>query len=512
MLRVPIAPALLAGLALGCLAGPASAQAQLVRTGGVLGGPYAHTLFAPAPAPGLLLFSTNDGPTPLALIDPGDPRVLDVGVDFYLAGIFALVAVLPTGTPVVLGLPADPALAGFQLRAQFVTVGPGPGFFGDVSNRTRTILAASGDRHFAVDERAFAIDGHTGTVLDDGRVLLAGGSNLGAGGAIVGTLELYDPQTQGFALLPGGLATPRSAHTATKLLDGRVLIVGGTNAAGQVTNAVEIFDPASGTSSLVGAMTRPRVTHSATLLPDGRVFVAGGLSFVNPSDQFGTLASTENTTEIFDPATVSWTAGPLLPKRLSGHGAALGNDGRVLIAGGIEVDFVFGLPFPTVTAAARRFDPVSGTFVGAAALPSPRVFHVLTAEDDGRIVSVGGANLVGLGYQMLNLVNRYDPAANTWSNLPGLVRARAYPNVVRTSSGWAVLGGINNINTTTGEGTPEPGIEVAGPALGGWSVTGDLLKTRLNAISVAVDGGLRVLTTGVGSGPGPDRTAELFVP
>jgi hypothetical protein len=512
MLRSCLAPLALAGTALCVLSASAHAQAQLVRSGGVLGGPLGHSLFAPMPAPGVLFFSLEDGPIPLALIDPTDPRVLDVGLDFFLAGIYSVVLVQPAGTNVAFPLPADPSLSGFQIRAQFVTVGTGSGFFGDISNRTRTVLAAAGERHLAVNERAAAIDGHTGTLLDDGRVLLAGGSDLGAGGAIVGTLEIYDPQTMSFELLTGSLQVPRAAHTATKLSDGRVLIVGGTNAAGQVTQAVEIFDPASGSTSLVGGMNRPRVTHSATLLPDGRLFVAGGLSFVNPSDQFATLGSTEDTTEIFDPNTASWTFGPTLPKRLSGHGAALGNDGRVLIAGGLEVDFIFGLPFPTVTAAARRFDPASGAFVPAAALPSPRVFHVLAAEDDGRIVSVGGANLVGLGYQILNLVQRYDPAGNTWSSLPSLARARAYPNLVRSDSGWVVIGGINNINTTTSEGTPEASIEVTGPGLGAWTVAGDLLKTRLNAISVAVDGGLRVLTTGVGAGPGPDQTGELFIP
>src|SRR5438552_17268941 len=75
----------------------------------------------------------------------------------------------------------------------------------------------------------------------------------------------------------GSLATAREGHTATLLPDGRVLVAGGFD--GQIYLAsAEIYDPASGTWSPTGSMATARDQHTATRLPDGRVLVAGGYS------------------------------------------------------------------------------------------------------------------------------------------------------------------------------------------------------------------------------------------
>src|SRR6202030_4363773 len=51
---------------------------------------------------------------------------------------------------------------------------------------------------------------HTSTLLQTGKVLVAGGTNLG----IVGTAELYDPSIGTWAAT-GSLVTARDNHTAT---------------------------------------------------------------------------------------------------------------------------------------------------------------------------------------------------------------------------------------------------------------------------------------------------------
>src|SRR2546426_1995858 len=66
------------------------------------------------------------------------------------------------------------------------------------------------------------------------------------------------------------MAVPRQGHTATVLADGRVLIVGGDSA------TAELFDPTNRTFVAVSNMSRARRGHTATLLSDGRVLVAGG--------------------------------------------------------------------------------------------------------------------------------------------------------------------------------------------------------------------------------------------
>src|SRR6185436_6392750 len=138
----------------------------------------------------------------------------------------------------------------------------------------------------------------TATLLDDGRVLIAGGTG-GIGGAVsvdgqsadpssqtLATAELYDPTTDTYAPT-GSMAAPRALHTATRLADGRVLIVGGgVTEPGQSTAPgvdtlppPEIYDPATGTFGPAGGNTViPRIFSSATLLPDGKVLIAGGMS------------------------------------------------------------------------------------------------------------------------------------------------------------------------------------------------------------------------------------------
>ena len=74
------------------------------------------------------------------------------------------------------------------------------------------------------------------------------------------------------------MRTPRSHHAAVRLLDGRVLVVGGsrpgpTDLDSGLTSA-ELYDPNSGTWSATGDTANPLLNrHAATLLRDGKVLV-----------------------------------------------------------------------------------------------------------------------------------------------------------------------------------------------------------------------------------------------
>src|SRR5262245_61598434 len=117
----------------------------------------------------------------------------------------------------------------------------------------------------------------------------------------------------------------RRGHTATRLSDGRVLIVGGETANG-ILNQSEIYDPAIPTFAATGNLNAARADHSATLLSDGRVLIAGGRN----------SAGAINTTEIFDPTNGVFTPGPGMSVARTGHSATFFADGRVFIAGGDE--------------------------------------------------------------------------------------------------------------------------------------------------------------------------------
>jgi hypothetical protein len=67
----------------------------------------------------------------------------------------------------------------------------------------------------------------------------------------------------------------RTGHTVTVLQNGKVLVAGGDRE-GNATSRSEIYDPSTGSWTNAALMTVPRGGHTATLLPNGKVLIAGG--------------------------------------------------------------------------------------------------------------------------------------------------------------------------------------------------------------------------------------------
>ncbi len=192
---------------------------------------------------------------------------------------------------------------------------------------------------------------HSATLLADCRVLVAGGANLSSGG--LAAAEVYDPGSNVWTTV-GSLNTGRQEHTAFRLPDGNVLVAaGGVPGAGDTfgTTSSELYDPATETWSITGSLDTGRVNQSAAQLADGRVVVAGGM----PRGA-GVSGPGFSSVEVYDPGTGTWayTAGPMASGRRGGHSMTALADGRVLVVGGhIEST-------GESTALAEVFDPASG--------------------------------------------------------------------------------------------------------------------------------------------------------
>jgi len=184
----------------------------------------------------------------------------------------------------------------------------------------------------------------------------------------------------------GSMEFARAGHTGTLLQDGTVLIAGGENSTGPLATA-EIYNPATGTFTSTGSMQTARVGHTATLLTNGSVLVTGG------NDATGALA----TAEVFNPSSGSFTptTGNMETARV-GHTATLLNDGtsRVLIAGGGTLpDVLFGPVADPGTATAELFDPNSGQFTPATNnMSASRIYHTATLLANGEVLLAGGTN------------------------------------------------------------------------------------------------------------------------
>jgi hypothetical protein len=130
--------------------------------------------------------------------------------------------------------------------------------------------------------------------------------------------ELYDPLSNSFAR-PGATATlkvARASHTATVISSGpnagKVLLAGGQQDDQHLLSSTEIYDPATDSFNPGPAMHSPRSQHVAITIASGsnagKILVAAGFGF--QCDKYGCIAVPLSSTEIYDPATNTFTPGP----------------------------------------------------------------------------------------------------------------------------------------------------------------------------------------------------------
>jgi hypothetical protein len=235
--------------------------------------------------------------------------------------------------------------------------------------------------------------GLSATTLPDGRVLVIGAIECSyfvktlprCQEADRGSSEIWDPTTNAFSRGPK-VHIDRDWHTATLLPDGRVLVVGGTGLASDTPESAEVWDPTSGGFAEVDEPLEYRAdSHTATLMPDGRVLIVGGETMsLEDERSVGSLASAE----LWDPVTEAFEPAGSMAEIRSRHQAARLPDGRVLVTGGSAARFTDVID--DAYASTELWDPATRTFSAGPSMIHARRSFTLTVLEDGSVVVIGG--------------------------------------------------------------------------------------------------------------------------
>lgn len=328
---------------------------------------------------------------------------------------------------------------------------------------------------------------HTATLLVNGKVLVAGGyyDDTLHGTAYLDGTEIYDPDTGTWRVITNPLNIGRSYHTATLLPDGKVLAAGGCSSTGSLASA-ELFDPTSETWTATNSLNSPRFSHTATLLPNGKVLVTGGVS---GSDSYLSSA------ELFDSASGTWTpTGPLNTAR-SEHTATLLPSGLLLIAGG------FGNS--GYLSSAELYNPISGTWTATNTLTFARRAHTATLLPGGQVLVVGG---VTTNYVYLSSTESYDSANGTWVATGAMNTERAWHTATLLPNGRVLIaGGYGSTGFTNST-------EFYNPATGMWTKTGSLNSAHYYHTTTLLPNGKVLVVGGLGSDSAATNRVDLYNP
>ena len=290
---------------------------------------------------------------------------------------------------------------------------------------------------------------------------------------------------------------------------GKFYVFGGLGPGWMPLGLVYEYDPGSDKWIKKGPMALPS-HHVAFVEMDGKVYAFGG--FVPPESGPPAWVPINNAWE-YDPATDRWKGLAPMPSKRGSAMAAAAN-GKIYVIGGAaphpgsqEVSLQPSRPHRSVSTV-EEYDPKTNTWTQRSSMPTARN-HAAIGAVNNKIYVIGGrlGSVFIFTASNTNVVEEYDPTTDQW----GLVKARMPTQ--RSGGAWAVYKG--RIYVAGGEHQDEHllaafrAVEAYDPATNTWedlpkmpmprhglagAVVGDRLHLASGDIQSAGITGMRVVT------------------
>lgn len=234
---------------------------------------------------------------------------------------------------------------------------------------------------------------------------------------------------------------------------------------------------------------------SRTPMPSNRAYL--GLTAANNGKLYAIGGHvSDSTNEEYDPATNSWRSRRPMPTPRGTLGLVTARNGKIYAIGGQQYPSGQLLIIDVV----EEYDPATDTWTTKAPMPTPRYGFATAIAGNGKIYTIGGS-----GPPRQTVVEEYDPETNTWTLKAPAIAKRSYHSAVGASNGRIYIaggGGFGDIIRT---------VEEYDPATNRWTSKAPM-PTGRSVFGLAAAGNGKIYAVGGLSGSVASAAMEEYNP